>query len=272
MIQEKKIRRQFTIHSFRSAIEYNWKADFSFAGESHDFCEIVYVMSGAVDVTEDAQIYRLTKGNMLLHVPMEFHKIQSADGTSPHVLILSFQNSGNLPPRLSEGVFFLSEQEQEEYSALFQRVRAIYTEEDNNPYTAQECADRLSAFLIRLDRNHSAKEQLSYSRDALVYRNLIDVMTKNLYDNLTLEQLAGQLPISISYMKVLFRRYAGIGPKTYYSRLRCAEAIRLLQSGLSASETADRMNFSSPSYFNVFFRNMTGMPPASYIRREADHR
>ena len=100
----------------------------------------------------------------------------------------------------------------------------------------------------------------------VLYRQLITIMSENLYANLSLQEIAAKLPISISYMKVLFHRYAGIAPKTYYSHLRCRESIKLLQSGLSAAETADLMNFSSPNYFSVFFKKMTGMPPATYIR------
>lgn len=262
------VQRPFTIQAFRSALDFNWNEHFAFAGESHDFWEIVYVLSGTVEATEDARIYRISEGNMVLHAPMEFHKIRSADGTSPHVFVLSFISQGELPSHLGEGVFFLTVKEQEEYEAIFRRVFSFYLGENSGEYAGQECADGLSSFLIRLSNNHSAKEQLSVSRDASVYRKLVAVMTENLYTNLSLEEIAAKLPISISYMKVLFRRYAGIGPKTYYSHLRCTEAIKLLQSGLSAAETADLMNFSSPNYFSFFFKKITGLPPATYIRSD----
>lgn len=249
-------------------MDYNWNQHFVCTGESHDFWEIVYVMSGAVECTEDERIYRLTEGNMVLHAPMEFHKIRSADGTSPHVLVLSFESTGQLPVSLGEGVFLLSPQEREEYESIFRRVYALRGGQAKGQFAAQECADSMASFLVRLSEAHSARTQLSHSRDAQMYQWLVTLMTERVSDNLVLEELAAQIPVSISYMKVLFRRYAGIGPKTYYSRLRCTEAIRLLRSGLSAAETAERMNFSSPSYFSVFFKKMTGMTPSEYLRQE----
>ena len=264
-----EFKRPFSIYAFRTALEYHWNEHFTFAGEAHDFWEIVYVISGTVEVTEDERIYRLTTGNMVLHAPMEFHKIRSVEGTAPHVLIMTFFHTGELPASLKEGVFSLSVEEQEEYEAIFRRIYSFYHKEDTGEYAGQECADGLSAFLIRLSHSHSAKEVLVHTRDALLYHKLIQVMTHHLYENLSLEEIAANLPISISYMKVLFRRYAGIGPKSYYSHLRCKEAIKLLQTGLSAAEISGIMNFSSPSYFSVFFKKMTGVPPAAYIRQTA---
>ena len=264
-----EFKRPFSIYAFRTALEYHWSEHFTFAGEAHDFWEIVYVISGTIEVTEDERIYRLTAGNMILHAPMEFHKIRSAEGTTPHVLIMTFFHTGELPSVLKEGVFFLSEKEQTTYEAIFRRTYSFYHKKDIEEYTGQECADGLSAFLIRLSHSHSAQEELVLTHDALLYHKLIQIMTTHLYENLSLEEIASLLPVSISYMKVLFRRYAGIGPKSYYLQLSCREAIKLLQTGLSAAEISDLMNFSSPSYFSVFFKKMTGMPPAAYIRQTA---
>lgn len=264
----KYAKKYFTIDGYYSSFDYQWDQAFSFAGESHNFWEIVFVVSGSTEITEDAQIYRLYEGDMVAHAPSEFHKIRSAEGTSPHVLVLSFHSNGELPENLRSGVFKLSKQEREEYQALFHRIHQFYCQPSSGCYAGQECTDSLAAFLIRLSENYTAKEQLASSHDSRVYIELVDTMTQNLHANLTLEELSKRLHISVSYIKLLFNRYAGISPKAYYGRLRCTEAIRLLQQGLSASEVSQCMNFSSPNYFSVFFKRMTGLPPATYIRQE----
>lgn len=264
----KSAKKHFTIEGFYSSIEDQWDPNFTFAGESHNFWEVVYIVSGTVEITEDARIYHLYEGDMIAHAPLEFHKIRSAEGTCPHVMILSFRSNGELPENLRSGVFKLSKEERTEYQALFRRVYRFYRQPPSDSYVGQECTDGLASFLIRLSENYIAKERLSSSNDSKVYNKLVDAMTQNLYTNLTLEEISKHLHISISYMKLLFNRYAGISPKAYYGRLRCTEAIRLLQQGLSASEVSQRMNFSSPNYFSVFFKRMTGLPPAAYIRQE----
>ncbi|MBR0449386.1 MAG: AraC family transcriptional regulator, partial [Clostridia bacterium] len=82
-----------------------------------------------------------------------------------------------------------------------------------------------------------------------------------------IDGLAQEYNISVSNMKLLFKKYCGIGPKMYYDRLRCSEAIKLLAEGFSAVEVSYKMNFSSPSYFNTFFKRMTGIPPMHYNKR-----
>ena len=264
--EQRKLQRAYSIHSFYSAFDYNWSESFSFEGESHDFWEVVYVVSGAVDITEDDRIYQLTQGYMLIHAPMEFHKISSANGTSPHVLVLSFAADGLLPENLTDGSFLLSSEMGSTYEKLFQQAK-IFVDAPENLSIGQEAADRLSAFLMRLSRRYTAENTLLHSRPATIYARVVDAMNENICENLSVEEIARLCNISVSYMKQLFSRFAGVGPKVYYSRLRCSEAIRLLQGGASAARVAEQLNFSSPNYFSDFFKRMTGVPPGRYLRR-----
>ncbi len=270
MLKEKRIDRQFTVQGYYTAFDFNWNESYQYEGEAHDFWEIVYVMSGAVEVTEDARIYQLTEGMMVLHAPMEFHSIRSADNTSPHVLITTFSTLGELPASLMDGTFTLSDEMRQTFERVFYQILHFLQEGSDGEPLGQESADRLSAFLLRLSRRYQAENPLLLSRSAKEYHNLVQAMTDRVWDNCTLEELARQCRISASYMKVLFRRYAGISPKMYYARLRCSEAIRLLQEGMTAVEVADKLGFSSPNYFSVFFKKMTGLPPARYIRSRTE--
>lgn len=266
---QRKLQRTFTIHSFYSAFDYNWSDRFSFEGESHDFWEIVYVVSGAVDITEDDRIYELTQGYILIHAPMEFHKICSANGTSPHVLVLSFAADGSLPKNLADGSFLLSSEMGSTYEKLFQQAKE-FVDDSENILMGQEAADRLSAFLMRLSRRYTAENTLLHSRPATVYARLVETMNAHICDNITIEEVARRCNVSVSYMKQLFGRFAGVGPKVYYSRLRCGEAIRLLQEGVPAAQIADQLNFSSPNYFSEFFKRMTGLSPTRYMQKTAE--
>ena len=87
-------------------------------------------------------------------------------------------------------------------------------------------------------------------------------MAKNSFENLTLDDIATQTNISVSYMKFLFHTYAGIGPKKYFNQLRIQRATELLQNGHSVTDVSTIMNFSSPNYFSVFFKKHTGVPPS----------
>ncbi|MBQ6823860.1 MAG: helix-turn-helix domain-containing protein [Clostridia bacterium] len=259
-----RVQQEFQIGAFCSAFEQEWDATYSFGGEQHDFWEAVYVVSGEVESVEDDRVYRLRSGDLLFHAPLEFHKIRSAGNTAPHVCIMSFYARGTVPLSLKNGIFPLSETHSEEYLQIFHRIAEAYDGE-RPPYQTQLCAMELSAFLIRLS-TEEGRAQLSQAPSAQVYRLAVQTMQARLSENCTLQELADTCHVSVSYLKLLFRRYAGISPKAYYSKMRYDEALRLLQEGFSVAETAERLNFSSPNYFSAFIKRYTGQPPARYIK------
>lgn len=261
-----QVKKRFTVERFCTAFRYQWDDGFFYSGESHDFWEIVYVEAGEVQVTEDANVYRLKPGELILHAPMEFHSIKSDENTPTKVLILSFATDGALPEALRQGVFRLGEQEQSDYRALFRLIYRLFEAPPADGYAVMEGAVRLAAFLIGLSRGGEAKKSLVVSRSAQEYYSIVTTMTESVYENIGLEDIAAAENISVSYLKLLFKTYSGTTPKLYWSRLRCNEAIKLLQQGMTPSEIADMMNFSSPNYFSTFFKRIVGVPPKKYLQ------
>ncbi|MBQ9802563.1 MAG: helix-turn-helix transcriptional regulator [Clostridia bacterium] len=262
----KEIEHPFEITGFYSAFRFAWDKLYKFHGESHDLWEIVLVTSGVVEATEDEKVYMLEKNNMLLHAPMEFHRIGSAEGTCPTGMIMTFGTRGTLPAELKKGIFNLSEHDREEYETICDAIGRFLTDEADNPYAGQKIAAELTAFLIRLGAE-KAERRLDNSPAAIEYRRVVSAMTAGVCDNLTLSDFALSCNISVSYIKQLFKKYAGLSPKAYYTHLRVQQAAKLLDEGLAASEIADRMNFSSPNYFSVFFKKHTGTIPSEYKKK-----
>ena len=92
-------------------------------------------------------------------------------------------------------------------------------------------------------------------------------MARTVSQNLSLEDFSIENNVSISYLKLLFAKYAGISPKAYYTNLRVRHATELLKEGMSVAEVADQMAFSSPNYFSSFYKKKTGVLP-SEIRKK----
>lgn len=264
-----KIQRRFTVDGFCSAFSFAWDDRFVFHGESHDFWELVFIAGGTVEAIEDDKVYILRENNILLHAPMEFHRIRSAEGTAPYGVIMSFFTTGALPEELKNGVFSLQPEERAEFETIAEKILSFRSDPEALPYAGQESADMLSAFLIRLARG-TADRKLSVSPGADKYQQLVADMIARVCENCSLSDFAADHSISLSYLKLLFSKYAGISPKAYYSHLRVQCAAKLLSDGLSVSEIADRMNFSSPSYFTAFFRSHTGLSPTAYRKAAAE--
>lgn len=255
----------FRINGLHTAFDMHWDSAFDFHGESHDFWEIVTIISGEVEIVEDGKVYVLRAGQMICHRPNEFHRIKSAGGTNPNVWIISLIHQGELPDSLGRGIFDLSAEMAEEYRTIFswtfpyidKKAHVLETTAEENT-KARMGLCRLEAFLLALSQTEGSDRLLSDRVSASEYRDLVRTLRKNIHQNLTLKDLSEIHHISESYIKKLFRTYAGEGAMTYYNRLRIHEIQALIHEGKSAEDIAKLMNFSSVSYLSYYFKRETG--------------
>ena len=261
----KIIKRQFNIDGVFSAFSFAWDDSFVFNGESHDLWEIVFIKEGEVEVVEDGNVYSLTKNDMILHAPFEFHRIRSKSGNHPEGCVLTFHASGALPEELKNGIFILTDSQRSEYLSVFKSVQDFMSGKSASPYSAQLASDSLTSFLIRLSA-HTANVSVSSSSSSREYRKIVSSMELGVCDALTLTDIAEKQSVSISYIKLLFKKYAGISPMSYYTNLRVQHAVKLLSAGHTVADVAGIMNFSSPNYFSEFFKKHIGLSPSQYSK------
>lgn len=253
----------FNIVKYRSSFVYSWDQSFSYNGEKHDFWEIVFVEKGSVIVTEEDRIYILEENQLILHAPMEFHRIRSAPHSSPTVRVMSFEASGSLPEELKNGIFTLCEEEANDFRYSFNIARGVYKSLSASGLDFEESACRIKAFLLRIAKNKSGLTEYS-SETALAYRKAASYMAENVKSNLTVKEIADKNYISQSYLKYLFKKHAGTSPKQYYNHLQIQHAKERLSNGDSISEIAEDMNFSSVNYFFFFYKKHTGATPLQH--------
>lgn len=255
----------FEIEGFYTAIEYDWTEPFVFNGESHDFWEAVFVESGRVDVTEDENFYTISKDGIIFHAPMEFHRIRNADGSATKVFVFSFKTTGELPEAIRSGVFTVSPSQKKLFDALRSSIYD-YVHKDRSALLGEKTTSLLKLFIIEMS-TATLTASIATPRNAPEYQRIVSFMSKSILDNLTLDDIANRTNISVSYMKMLFKSYAGIGPKSYYNLLRVQKATEMLNGGNSVTEVALALNFSSASYFSVFFKRETGIPPSQQCKK-----
>lgn len=259
-----EVKPTFEIKGFYTAIKCDWTEPFVFNGESHDFWEAVFVESGQVEITEDETFYALSEGNLIFHAPMEFHRIRSAENSSPKVFIFSFKTTGELPKAIRAGVFTVNPTQKK----LFDELRDCvydYVHKDPSEMTGEKATSLLKLFIIEMAKAPIATD-ITISHCAREYQRIISFMSKNILENLTLKDIASKTNISVSYMKILFKAYAGSSPKSYYNMLRVQKATELLNKGDSVAKVSLAMNFSSPNYFSAFFKRETGRSPSQQYR------
>ena len=99
----------------------------------------------------------------------------------------------------------------------------------------------------------------------------IRLMEAHLDGPLSTAAIAKRLDLSVRMLELLFKQALGIGPGTYYLRLRLQAARRLLlDTRLSMQTIAVRSGFGSHSAFSRTFRRHYALSPSAY-RRERPH-
>lgn len=253
----------FQITRFRSLITHCWEGEFTFLGESHDFWEFTYVLKGEVEAVRDGKIHLLEPGSLIGCPPMVFHSSHCV-GEQIRCLEFTFEHVGTVPQIFSEGILHLTEHEVQELESIFQRLCNAYRSVPADYMTGAEAANAMTSFLIRLSQHHTPHIQFGNSHGNIMYQKLVETMRETLYENLSVQEIASRNSVGITTMKDLFRKYSGISPKRYYSKMRGIEALRLLESGMEITEIAEKLNFSSPNYFSNFFKKQFGSSPGQY--------
>jgi AraC-like DNA-binding protein len=91
------------------------------------------------------------------------------------------------------------------------------------------------------------------------------IIRSNLESGISPEDIAGQLKISYSRFRKLFKAYTGIAPVQYQIQLKLEKAKEeLVNTSRSIKEIAFDLNFESSQYFSSQFKEKTGLSPVEF--------
>lgn len=262
--------KSFRITSLNSAFQHTYKNDYSFAGESHDFWEIVMVLDGKIGVTAGSDVLMLKKGQAIIHEPMEFHRLWSEEGSEPTIIIFSF-DADNFPT-LTSKIFLIKDLDEPKRvlskiaqaftycgdSVLIDRV--LFEKETE----AQIAVKALELFVMNTVTGIIVRDSSSKSRSAVNYSTIVEVLESNLDKNLSISDIAKLCHMSEVNLKKTFSKYLNIGVINYYNSLKINSAMIMLKNGMTVRETAEALGFANQNYFSTVFKRITGRTPSYY--------
>lgn len=86
----------------------------------------------------------------------------------------------------------------------------------------------------------------------------------NLFENISLKELASHTGLSQFHLLRKFRRYYGLPPHTYQLQQRVNSAKRLLACGKPIADVALETGFADQSHFTRKFKSFVGVTPRKY--------
>lgn len=257
-----QIKELFSFHT------HDFDTDFIFAGETHDFAELVCVHSGAVGITADERSFELTGGMAVLHKPGEFHAIRSLAGTTPNVTIISFStvpvlpsSTFNISPDQAAIIEIIKTRLAGNVSSfLIENTTSIRI--DISEGELQVIKNLLEAFLLLC--NFQGKITLQQTEKDMIFSNVVKYMQEHITEKLSIDVLCRHTGFGRTYLKTLFKEYVGMGIMHYFLLLKLKKSAELLLSGKPVGAVSEEMGFSSQNYFSYAFKKQYSVTPMKY--------
>ena len=231
------IKRIYSIHYFE------YMSNFSFAGESHDFWEFIFVDKGQVGVTAGDAFTVLKKGEILFHEPGEFHNVKAVEGIAPNLVVISFDCPGEAMEFFRKRLFKADSTERNLLANIIMEARHCFACRLDDPYLQnmpQKESDLfgseqlirlyLEQFLIHLTRRYlqpslspreitsdtASTKSTREKSDAEIFRRVTDYLEANLSSHVTIEQICRDNLIGRSQLQKLFQKKTSLGVIEYF--------------------------------------------------------
>lgn len=275
----KPIRKIIDVKSIVTILYYELSKDFDYAGESHDFWEMVYVDKGEIVATSDGVRHIVPQGSAIFHKPNEFHRLAANGTIAPNVFIITFVCT-------SRDMQFFNEKITEIPAKLRGYIADIIDERHiirSDPPGTDTVNGRavgiaseqmvklyLEQFLILLLRGEETAKPDRFSAeredwDNQLVNDMIHYLQEHIYQELSVSDLCRRFCYSKTQLSKVFKEATGSTIMDYYTRLKIKEAKDMIREGnLNFSQIAVQLSFDNPQYFSRTFKRIAGMTPKEY--------
>lgn len=266
-------KKEIDIIGFYTAFCARYAKNFYFAGERHNFWELVYILEGTASAMAEKTGIILKKGDMIFHKPMEFHALASDKEHEFKVLIISFETKSSIINFFGNKVFHLN-QIQENIINEFLKILGEGFSPDSPFGSYQKGISLIEWLLIDIYANNSCTlygENSSNYAKRNIEKSLIlaikSFLQDNIYNNLSLSDICTEFNMSKSYICRLFKNEIGISIMEYFTNEKICRAKKIIETDMyTVTEIADKLGFNSIHNFSRSFKNKTGISPSDYKR------
>lgn len=229
--------------------------------------QLLYITRGkGTFVSSERKRIEVKEGNMFLLFPGEWHSYKPDKGTGWDEYWIGFTGV-NIDERVKNG--FFSKQHPVfnigmNDDLVRQYKNAIETAKEQAPGYQQVLAGIVNYLL---GNAYSIDKCASFGNKELSNRiNKAKVIIREAFQgNITPEQVAGDVNMSYSWFRRLFKEYTGLSPAQYIMELRIQKCKELLtNTSLTNKEIAFDCGFDNTDYFCTVFKKKTNLTPHQY--------
>lgn len=246
----------------------------------HNCCEILLCLKGSGTVFIDEKTYSLEPGNVYVANPFEAHMFMPEDpnGFERYILEIdpAFLYSTSTEKTDLGGCFFLrntsishkislTDNQQDTILNLFESLRKENSFGDDiiKSLAATAIITFVNDYFVKQNRNFSYRSSLENK----TVDTAVNYINRNYHMPLNLETVAKHSFVSVKELCRLFKKHLGTTVSKYILSKRISEAKKMLKSGMSVQQTAEKCGFSDYTSFIRAFGRAVGTAPGKYKRQ-----
>lgn len=242
--------------------------------------EITYVISGEAQITVDTVTYPVKTGDLIFSPKGAVHRIVSSKENPMRYFYLGYMLIDTHPQieRWKPVATFLTGMKKHichNASNMMHLFSDLLGEFQHN-FEKRDMLIELSILQILLytykyfsggQENPAVYEKRVPDKQELVYI-ITSYIDNHISQIKALTDVSDYIGFSYSYTSQIFRSIMDMSLKTYYQNKRFEEAAKLLQNGLSVTQTSEALGFESVHSFSRAFKTQFGVSPQSYTRQK----
>ncbi|MDF2989295.1 MAG: DNA-binding protein AraC-type [Eubacterium sp.] len=234
----------------------------------HSNIELVYVVSGKINITINGQIKALTEGCVSVANSYDIHSYTNIENSDTIVMIIPVEIVNTYVATIRSKVFSSSFIDScENTKSIFVMMEKLLLSDE----TVNELINKGAAYYILgllCDCVDLIDKPVVSSTD--LARKILVYLQQNYLNSLSIETLAKHFGYNKDYLSKFFNSYLGCGFNSYMNALRSRHAAQLISSGKSdLTDIAFMSGFGNYRTFNRAFLQSYGITPSEYKKRLA---
>lgn len=253
-------------------------AGYTSAGEAHDFWELIYADMHGVYVELGGKEEWLRQGEAAFIPPDLWHCVVCPGDAN--IFIVSFEcNSRSM--QLFSGILPVPPSRRALLQAIMTEAYKTFDIPDFNPalrrlellpdptlggrQVIKNMLELFLIFMLRREEEHTERYFVSeFETSGDLEGAIIRHLSAHLNEPFSLDGLARELHYGKTRLCTFFKERTGSTIYHTYLSMKVDEAKVLIRKGLSPTEVADRLAFSSLSHFTSVFKKFAGRTPHEY--------
>ncbi len=273
------IERIYTVHYFE------YRNDFRFDGERHNFWEFQCVDKGEAEVRTDDGSHILNRGQVIFHKPDEFHSLTATGKNAPNIVVVSFECNSPCMSFFENKTLKVSDAERNLIGMLIAEARRCISSPLDDPYlekmekrtdslfgSQQLIRIYLEQILISMIRRHTVpqlslpiEKYVNLQHNSATYNKIIFYLEEHIREYVSIENICHDNLIGRSQLQKLFREQHHCGVIEFFSRMKIEFAKQMIRENqMNFTQISDFLGYSSIHYFSRQFKKIAGMTPSEY--------